>query len=609
MINNEKLEKVKSYFSKNNHPYKLDNENTILAQCPNCRLEETMALNFESEKYFCSSCGQTGAVDDFIHDEDKIQAPLPQDIEVINKLENNNGKTDKTKIITNHLLNIGVIPFLDQYKQPHISLTGDGSMVLPVKSSEFENFIFSQLYKNNISAGRDTIEQVKNNLSARAFFEKIQHPLSIRVAKDKYGDYWYDLGDGRIALIKEDGWAISNNPPILFKYLPEQLSQPLPIDGGNLDDLLEIINIKDQYNKLLLKILIIAGFIPGFSHPVIILHGQRGSAKSTCLRLFKSIVDPSIDDLLAPIKDINILSQIISHHWLTCFDNLSYLSRDMSDSLCRICTGGAVSTRQLYKDDSNIIRQMQNMVALNGINNVVMNPDLFERSIIIELKPISEEERKTDDEINFILEKIKPGVLGYCLKAAARAIKIKPSIRLPGKPRMASFAVWGCAIAEAIGENKEKFLEAFQANYNSQDEIAIEANPLALAIIQLIIEEPTGITATAEVILQKLNNINNSHGFSDKYDRAWPNGNKAFGKKFFELTPLLEKIGLKIINKRGAKRFKSIIPTDIFWERQELIDKENQQDTEQNNSQDPTFTDEPNNDGNDVSDVYDMKMF
>lgn len=520
--------------------------------------------------------------------------------------ENKDGRPKKAKMITSLLLDMGITPFLDQYKQPYVSLTGDGSSLFPINSSEFNGFIAAQLYKHDISASRDTIEQVKNNLFGKAFFEKKQYTLSIRVAKDKNGDYLYDLGDGKIALIKDDSWTILNKPPILFRYMPEQISQPLPVDGGSLDDLFQLINVKDQNSKLLLKVMTIAGFIPGFPHPILVLHGQKGSAKSTCLRLLKSIIDPSTDDLLSPIKNTNIIWQTLSHHWFTCFDNLSYLSRDMSDNFCQICTGAAHSTRQLYKDDSNIVRKLQSMIALNGINNIIVNHDLFERSVIIELKPISGEERKTEEKINSILEKIKPGVLGYCLKAAARAIKIK-SDKDEASCRMADFAVWGSAIAEAIGEKREKFLETFQLNYDNQDEIVIEASPLAQAIIQLIVEKnPAGITATAETILSELNGINNTHHFAEKNDRAWPANSRILGRKFFELIPLLEKIGLKITYTRRAERFKSIIPTDKFWKRQELIKEENQQDAGQITEPELSFTDEPN-DNNDVSDVSDMK--
>lgn len=521
--------------------------------------------------------------------------------------ENKGGTPNKAKTITSLLLNMGVTPFLDQYKTPHVALNGDGSIILPIRSSDFGDFIAAQLFKNDITAGKDTIEQVKNSLSGKALFEKTQYPLSVRVAKDKNKDYWYDLGEGRLVKINENGWAVSNKPPILFRNLSHQIPQPLPVNDGSLDDLFELINIKDEQNKLLLKVMTVAGFISGFPHPVIVLNGQKGSAKSTCLRLLKSVIDPSQADLLAPINDMNILTQTISHHWLTCFDNLSFIRQEVSDSFCRICTGGATSTRQLYKDDSNIVRRFKSMVAINGISNVIVNPDLFDRSIMIELKPIDEEHRLLDEEINTRLEKIKPGVLGACLDAAAKAIKIKSSIELKKKVRMADFAVWGCAIAEAIGEDKGKFLQAFQLNYDNQDEIAIEDNPLAQAIEKLIAEkDQAGITATSETILQELNNLNKYGRFAEKNDRAWPANNRIFGRKFFVLIPLLEKIGLKITNTRRAERFKSIIPTDKFWKRQELIKKENQQDADQITEPEPPFTDEPNKINNVVNDVNDV---
>lgn len=37
-----------------------------------------------------------------------------------------------------------------------------------------------------------------------------------------------------------------------------------------------------------------------------------------------------------------------------CFDNLSGLSASSSDILCRMSTGGAMSTRKLFTDDEKI---------------------------------------------------------------------------------------------------------------------------------------------------------------------------------------------------------------------------------------------------------------
>ena len=60
------------------------------------------------------------------------------------------------------------------------------------------------------------------------------------------------------------------------------------------DQFMNLINVKDEDNKLLLKCYIIALFIPEIPKPILMLHGEQGSAKSTLQELIKMLVDPSI---------------------------------------------------------------------------------------------------------------------------------------------------------------------------------------------------------------------------------------------------------------------------------------------------------------------------
>jgi hypothetical protein len=67
---------------------------------------------------------------------------------------------------------------------------------------------------------------------------------------------------------------------------PRNSSLPMEIDNRKMDDPLEtfvskLTNIKDLETKLLVKVALISYFIPGMPHIVLIIHGGKGSAKST----------------------------------------------------------------------------------------------------------------------------------------------------------------------------------------------------------------------------------------------------------------------------------------------------------------------------------------
>ena len=477
----------------------------------------------------------------------------------------NQGKTNKAEKIVNFLLESGVKPFIDQHGKIWIAVNGNGSVVMRAESKEFSNYLSKTMFENGMMSGKDTVAMVVAILSGKAYSEQEEHFLTVRTAKDKEGNYWYDLGKGRAVKFAEGGWKIFKNPPIIFSAYGHQEPQPDPVAGNSLDDLMEMINTADEYNKILLKIYIVAGFIGDFAHPVLCVNGQHGSAKSTLFKLLKALIDPSQLKLLPPTRDHDQFIQIVSHNWVCFFDNLSSIKQDFSDSICRACTGGGFSKRELYTDDGQFILDIQAIIGLNGINSVVVNSDLFDRSILVELSRIPEEKRKTDQEINDRFQKIRPGLLEACLNAAAKAIAIKPSIITKKKNRMADFSDWGCAIAEALGIGQEKFLQAYERNTNLQNEESIENSPVALAIIELIKERGDGVNETPSKLLDLVTPYSlNRNSCVDKY---WPVNSRAFGKKLREITPSLEKAGLIVFFIHGQERHIKIQPTDEFWTR------------------------------------------
>ena len=118
---------------------------------------------------------------------------------------------------------------------------------------------------------------------------------------------------------------------------------------------MNLLNIRDEHNRLLLKCYIIGLFIPEVPKPILMLHGEQGSAKSTLQELVKMLIDPSIIRTLAFPKDNNELVQKLSHNFISYFDNVSDIRDWISDQLCRAVTGSGFSKRQLYTDDDDII--------------------------------------------------------------------------------------------------------------------------------------------------------------------------------------------------------------------------------------------------------------
>jgi hypothetical protein len=75
------------------------------------------------------------------------------------------------------------------------------------------------------------------------------------------------------------------------------------------------------------------------------------------------------------------------------YDNLSHLTANQSDALCRISTGGGFSTRTLYENDEETVFEFIRPQMITGIDELASRGDLLERSLMVELQTIPEDER------------------------------------------------------------------------------------------------------------------------------------------------------------------------------------------------------------------------
>ena len=70
-----------------------------------------------------------------------------------------------------------------------------------------------------------------------------------------------------------------------------------------------------------------------------------------------------------------------------------------------------------------------------------------------------------------------------------KTLQIKPTVKLNDLPRMADFALWGEAIARAMGYKDLEFIQAYYENIGKQNIEAIENHPLGQAIAKFYEEE------------------------------------------------------------------------------------------------------------------------
>jgi len=449
-----------------------------------------------------------------------------------------------------------IFHFLDQFKEAHVWVKVDNHHeVMRCEADRFKRWLHKKYFEiTNDSPSSESLKKFTELIIALATFGKEKRELSVRIAKDG-NVIWYDLGDyeWRAVRIDENGWRIVDNPPILFKRSVQD-EQVLPEKGGNVKRLLDFVNIKETKQGVLFLISVIVNFFPHLIRPLHVFYGSQGSAKSTASQAIKSITDPAGTELLVLVGDQRELSQQLSHHYLLAFDNLSGLSSGVSDILCKAVTGAGLTKRKLYSDDENIQFKFKRALTLNGVNLVVIKPDLLDRSLLFQFERIGDEERKSDEQFweEFNAEKGK--LLGAIFDVMSQAMKILPTIKLDKSPRMADFTRYGCAVAEVLGYGKELFLEAYDENRNIQNQQAIEENPIAAAISVWINQMMTGSwIGTSTELLRDLHKTAENEGIDVK-SRKWPKDASALSRRINEVKVNLLLEGIQI-EKMGQREW------------------------------------------------------
>ena len=157
-------------------------------------------------------------------------------------------------------------------------------------------------------------------------------------------------------------------------------------------------------------------------YPVLVLSGEQGSAKSTFSAILRALLDPNTAPLRALPREDRDLFIAASNGHVLAFDNVSGLPAWISDTLCRLATGGGFAVRQLYTDQDEVLFDAARPVSLNGIEDIVTRPDLADRGLFLTLEPIPEERRRPEAELWAAFEAERPRILGALLDAVAKGL-------------------------------------------------------------------------------------------------------------------------------------------------------------------------------------------
>lgn len=221
--------------------------------------------------------------------------------------------------------------------------------------------------------------------------------------------------------------------------------------GGSLAELGRFVNVANDADFCILGGFCIGALHPSGPYPLLILHGEQGTAKSTTARVLRSLIDPNLSPLRSEPREPRGLMIAAKNGWIIALDNLSRLEPLMSDFLCRMSTGGGFSVRTLYTDSDEVIFQSKRPVILKGIEELATRGDLLDRSLLLYLPRIKDSSRRDEHTFKSCFEEARPELLGAILDAVSASICNHRSIGGVDLPRMADFARWVLGAETQLG--------------------------------------------------------------------------------------------------------------------------------------------------------------
>ena len=163
---------------------------------------------------------------------------------------------------------------------------------------------------------------------------------------------------------------------------------------------------------------VVAAYFTGIPHPILLVQGEQGTAKSNLIRTLLALVDPQPAADRTPPRDQREWAIFARASWAFSFDNITDIPPWLSNALCKGVTGDAVLQRVLHSDEDIGVYSFQRVIALTtiAIRHDVAG-DLADRILLVEPEVI--DKRRTEADVTAARAAALPGALGAVLDLVA----------------------------------------------------------------------------------------------------------------------------------------------------------------------------------------------
>ena len=367
---------------------------------------------------------------------------------------------------------------------------------------------------NEILSDRE-VQEIKNLIEIECFDSEKKIKLNHRIYAEN-GLLIYQLNTNTSVWIEDGECCFVETPEFLFDAggdFQNQVEPDLTVPAKKLLPYIrKHFNVRNEDDAILLTILIVSSMLGmEFNHPVILIQGEKGSGKSECLKKIEMIVDPKAAGICTYTNSKEAIVLRLSNSYLTCFDNVSYIPKPISDLFCSAVTGACDTTRKLYTDTEERILNLHSIIAMTSINGVARSADLIDRSCLITLNRFKKSEIKTESNIMTSFQKDLPSLLGAILNTIAIVLNDKKKVKANEKIRLADFHVKSIKIGRALGIEEDRITEILFQNRMELSLNILESSSIAICM-RILMEDVIEYKDTPTNCLRQLRIIAKQEG-------------------------------------------------------------------------------------------------
>jgi hypothetical protein len=401
--------------------------------------------------------------------------------------------------------------------------------------------------------GKETLSAALDLVSALAEHAQ-EHPEPVAIRAAQVGDdrVVLDLGDptGRVVEVTAAGWSVVEPDESTPLFRRSAATQPLPTPerGGSTDTLRELLGLaEDDRRWLLVRGWLAASLFAEVPRPLLWATGSQGSGKSVRTRMVLSLIEPTDSLGKEPGRNERDDSTAARARFLVSYDNITTVSQNTSDWLCRLVTGVTDDRRALYTDDDlRPISYRRSGVATSITLPPGFGSDALERIALVPLDRIPDDQRRGESGLWAAYLAERPKLLGAVLDDVVRVLRHLEDVKREARqrPRMADYADILTALDRSLGLAEDAgHLAAYIGTVDESLADRALDDPFTAAVLTLVEEHRGHWRGTAEQLRHLLDK---AAGHDFDRPRWWPTSPRAVSAQLKRASEALRHAGVLV---------------------------------------------------------------